>query len=110
MTGENIATVGASNPRTHVAVFDPGRDDDDDEEEEEEEVTKAARCWFIGVPCKRGDIVLSLDADCAGVTVGVVGAVFDIATGESDEMAAICAAIVDTDTDTANGLSDREGG
>ena len=107
MTGENIATVGASDPRTHVAVFDPGRDDDDDDDDE---VTNAARCWFIGVPCKRGDVVLSLDTDCAGVTVGVVGAVFDVATGESDEMAAICAAIVDTDTDTAYGLSDREGG
>ena len=106
MTGENIATVGASDPRTHVAVLDPGKDD----EEEEEEVVKAARCWLIGVPCKRGDIVLSLDSDCAGVTVGVVGAVFDVATGEPDEMAAICAAIVDTDTDTANGLSDLEGG
>ena len=104
MTGENIATVGASDPRTHVAVFDPGKDD------EEEEVVKAARCWLIGVPCKSGDIVLSLDSDCAGVTVGVVGAVFDVATGEPDEMAAICAAIVETDTDTANGLSDLEGG
>ena len=59
----------------------------------------------MGVLCNKGVIARSLDADCAGVRVGVFGAVYVLeAKGDEAaeaEMAAICAAIVDTETETA---------